>query len=196
VKSKCEPVLKEFGYEWPESLMCSKFHPENNHENLCNPGPSSDHYRGPVSSTPKRERDPPFPTDYKERFPSTIYGGDSSSSYPSVPVIRQNPNIPNHYNPASSNKPTKSPENQKEKDCIGPRKVWTKGTCYLKCSAASLDPSDANNNNNGGGISLFHSSEKSFARNYALLWAILSLSAAFIALTLSVCSPVIIDFFP
>nr|5CL1_C Chain C, Frizzled-4 [Homo sapiens]5CL1_D Chain D, Frizzled-4 [Homo sapiens] len=35
VKRRCEPVLKEFGFAWPESLNCSKFPPQNDHNHMC-----------------------------------------------------------------------------------------------------------------------------------------------------------------
>ncbi|CAG7820555.1 unnamed protein product [Allacma fusca] len=38
VRSKCEPVLVEFGFNWPASLDCNLFHPENNHMHMCIPG--------------------------------------------------------------------------------------------------------------------------------------------------------------
>lgn len=39
VRRKCQPVLIEFGFPWPEALNCSKFPPSNNHKHMCMPGP-------------------------------------------------------------------------------------------------------------------------------------------------------------
>jgi hypothetical protein len=82
---------------------------------------------------------------------------------------------------------SESLNNNGQSGCIGPRKIWARGSCWLKWSLDHLISSSAEDS-----ASLFHPSEQSFARNYALLWAVLSLSAASIALTLSVCSPVMI----
>ncbi|XP_007079122.3 frizzled-4 [Panthera pardus] len=42
VKRRCEPVLKEFGFAWPESLNCSKFPPQNDHNHMCMEGPGDE----------------------------------------------------------------------------------------------------------------------------------------------------------
>lgn len=39
VKSKCQPVLIEFGFPWPDALNCSQFPVENNEHHMCMPGP-------------------------------------------------------------------------------------------------------------------------------------------------------------
>ncbi|XP_071801085.1 frizzled-4-like [Asterias amurensis] len=39
VKNKCEPVLKEFGFMWPQSLNCSKFPPRNDERTMCMEAP-------------------------------------------------------------------------------------------------------------------------------------------------------------
>jgi frizzled protein 4 len=41
VRSKCLPVLEQFGYTWPVALNCSSFPPENNDMHMCMEGPSS-----------------------------------------------------------------------------------------------------------------------------------------------------------
>ncbi|KHJ45709.1 hypothetical protein D918_03921 [Trichuris suis] len=43
VRRCCEPMLRQFGFPWPASLNCSKFHPENNAQAMCMRGPSEDH---------------------------------------------------------------------------------------------------------------------------------------------------------
>eukprot|EP00061_Rhincodon_typus_P018954 g48355.t1 len=42
VKRRCEPVLKEFGFYWPETLNCSKFPPRNDHNYMCMEGPGDE----------------------------------------------------------------------------------------------------------------------------------------------------------
>ncbi|VDO96801.1 unnamed protein product [Soboliphyme baturini] len=39
VRRCCEPMLRQFGFPWPVSLNCSKFHPENNAQAMCMRGP-------------------------------------------------------------------------------------------------------------------------------------------------------------
>ncbi|KAK9888105.1 hypothetical protein WA026_000380 [Henosepilachna vigintioctopunctata] len=39
VRSRCYPVLKGFGFPWPDALNCSRFPVENNHEHMCMEGP-------------------------------------------------------------------------------------------------------------------------------------------------------------
>ncbi|XP_059502545.1 frizzled-4 isoform X3 [Stegostoma tigrinum] len=42
VKRRCEPVLKEFGFYWPDTLNCSKFPPRNDHNYMCMEGPGDE----------------------------------------------------------------------------------------------------------------------------------------------------------
>ncbi|KAG5675675.1 hypothetical protein PVAND_005561 [Polypedilum vanderplanki] len=39
VRARCHPVLTSFGFQWPNSLNCSRFPKDNNHENMCMEGP-------------------------------------------------------------------------------------------------------------------------------------------------------------
>lgn len=39
VKRKCQPVLQEFGFSWPDILNCTKFPPRNNQDHMCMDGP-------------------------------------------------------------------------------------------------------------------------------------------------------------
>ncbi|KAK5641721.1 hypothetical protein RI129_010268 [Pyrocoelia pectoralis] len=39
VRSRCYPVLEGFGFPWPDTLNCSRFPEENNHEHMCMEGP-------------------------------------------------------------------------------------------------------------------------------------------------------------
>uniref|UniRef100_A0A803XRN7 Frizzled-4 n=1 Tax=Meleagris gallopavo TaxID=9103 RepID=A0A803XRN7_MELGA len=48
VKRRCEPVLKEFGFAWPDSLNCSKFPPQNDHNHMCMEGPGDEEAAEPV----------------------------------------------------------------------------------------------------------------------------------------------------
>ncbi|GAB6028075.1 Frizzled-4 [Chamberlinius hualienensis] len=64
VRSRCQPVLQEFGYPWPPGLNCSKFPPENNQKHMCMDGPKEEssrggdtprtRYYGPGGRTPNR----------------------------------------------------------------------------------------------------------------------------------------------
>jgi len=254
VRGKCEPVLKEFGFVWPPSLECSKFVPENNHEHMCNPGPTQ-HYSGGSSSSrggdtfhssdygKSRGMDiysPPIYTDPNHHHqqvppPSTSHSGggriSDHSSRSRIPPQYQLPAV--SYNPSGiggirnsgggiSNTNNNEPRilspgrdgfggsstgksvtsvidglvggniNKSQKECTGPRKIWARGSCWLKCSLDHISSSSSSSSSADDLSSLFHPSEQTFARNYAVLWAVLSLSAASIALTLSVCSPVMI----
>lgn len=42
VRSRCQPVLQEFGFPWPAALDCSKFPAENNHQHMCMEGPGEE----------------------------------------------------------------------------------------------------------------------------------------------------------
>ncbi|XP_064488583.1 frizzled-4-like [Ornithodoros turicata] len=42
VRSRCQPVLQEFGFPWPAALNCSKFPPQNDHRHMCMDGPKPD----------------------------------------------------------------------------------------------------------------------------------------------------------
>ncbi|KAH9524999.1 Frizzled-4 [Bulinus truncatus] len=42
VRNRCQPILREFGYPWPQTLNCSKFPVANNHEHMCMEGPRDD----------------------------------------------------------------------------------------------------------------------------------------------------------
>lgn len=86
---------------------------------------------------------------------------------------------------------------QQNQQCFGPRKVWSKGSCWVKCPTIDVTEHAIAVNSllddkmqSKGLTSLFQPSEILFARNYVLLWASLSLTTAFLALMLSICSPV------
>ncbi|GMS98067.1 hypothetical protein PENTCL1PPCAC_20242, partial [Pristionchus entomophagus] len=58
VKSRCMPLLKDFGFPWPPALECSRFPLENNNEAMCMPGPSADDSSQPIPSREKlKEKD-------------------------------------------------------------------------------------------------------------------------------------------
>ena len=44
VRSRCEPLLQEFGFPWPPALNCTKFPMHNDHQYMCmeGPGPQGD----------------------------------------------------------------------------------------------------------------------------------------------------------
>ena len=54
VKRKCQPVLIDFGFPWPDTLNCSQFPPENNQKHMCMEGP-------PEVEEPKRKPRPEIP---------------------------------------------------------------------------------------------------------------------------------------
>ncbi|XP_070567443.1 frizzled-4-like [Ptychodera flava] len=58
VKSQCEPVLNEFGFQWPAALNCSKFPAKNDHDNMCMEGPERPTGNPPVGAIT------PHPPDY------------------------------------------------------------------------------------------------------------------------------------
>ncbi|KAL4232753.1 cerebellum vasculature morphogenesis [Mactra antiquata] len=50
VKSKCQPVLIEFGFPWPHALDCSQFPKDNNEKHMCMPGPEEVEDDKPVTN--------------------------------------------------------------------------------------------------------------------------------------------------
>ncbi|KAI1294652.1 Frizzled-4 [Halotydeus destructor] len=52
VRSRCAPVLLEFGFNWPDTLNCSKFPEENNHDHMCMEGPKESEPDVHVTETP------------------------------------------------------------------------------------------------------------------------------------------------
>ncbi|GBP28378.1 Frizzled-4 [Eumeta japonica] len=50
VRSRCYPVLHEFGFAWPPELECSLFPIENNHKHMCMEGPGERATGGGVMS--------------------------------------------------------------------------------------------------------------------------------------------------
>lgn len=53
VRTRCQPVLQEFGFPWPTGLNCSNFPQENNHKHMCmdGPDPTADEKNNPNPST-------------------------------------------------------------------------------------------------------------------------------------------------
>lgn len=224
VKSKCEPILKEFGFQWPPSLECSKFHPENNHQHMCNPGPVDNLHGHTTPVLPGRTPYQPYYSGGSSGGvpPVNHHGSSSQPNFPFAPPHYKNPTtisgvIPGMHHPINPNNGNSSPypfgvlipsggvnpNNNNEliershgeiNKCKGSRKIWTRNSCWIKCSAARVEDSSSrvapSSTDLDDSTSLFHPSEKIFARNYGVLWAIISLSAALIALTLSACSPV------
>lgn len=78
VRRRCQPVLQEFGFPWPEALNCSKFPERNDHQHMCMDGPGT-------------ENEPPFESDgYRTPQP----GGYN----PGVPSGPPNENCPHQRN--------------------------------------------------------------------------------------------------
>ena len=48
VRRRCQPVLQEFGFPWPEALNCSKFPVRNDHKHMCMDGPGGETEELPV----------------------------------------------------------------------------------------------------------------------------------------------------
>lgn len=70
VKRKCQPVLIDFGFPWPDALNCSQFPSENNEKHMCMPGPEEETlddtkfptmpgYRNSKYNNGKQDRQPP-----------------------------------------------------------------------------------------------------------------------------------------
>ncbi|KFM67990.1 Frizzled-4, partial [Stegodyphus mimosarum] len=54
VQELCEPVLLEFGFQWPPVLNCSQFPPTNNEKHMCMEGPEHEERK----HIPFRDRNP------------------------------------------------------------------------------------------------------------------------------------------
>nr|ANP39040.1 frizzled 4 [Eupentacta fraudatrix] len=62
VKEECEPILNEFGYQWPDALNCTQFPLENNEYTMCMEVPVSSN----TGDTGKDRDKPPKPGDKTE----------------------------------------------------------------------------------------------------------------------------------
>ena len=85
VKSRCQPVLQEFGFPWPQALNCSKFPPENNQIHMCMDGPGEES-KVPTNHKPKPSYTNGRPIDSRPKGkvyrPSFIPGSINSVSTP------------------------------------------------------------------------------------------------------------------
>lgn len=70
VKNKCQPVLEDFGFPWPDALNCSKFPEENKQDHMCMQGPEETVDKGskPRKGTPL----PGYPESKFNRSPSNV----------------------------------------------------------------------------------------------------------------------------
>ncbi|XP_013419788.1 frizzled-4-like [Lingula anatina] len=87
VRSRCKPVLEEFGFLWPAALNCSQFPPKNNQDHMCMDGP------GEQSSTEPRKPDQ-TQSDPNYNVPQVESGAPSGQWPPPIPQPtsgRQNP---------------------------------------------------------------------------------------------------------
>ncbi|EEC00899.1 frizzled-4 [Ixodes scapularis] len=70
VRTRCQPVLQEFGFPWPAALNCSKFPPQNNHRHMCMDGPApeeSERFRDGFRPKPPRLSRKPLPPPGADR---------------------------------------------------------------------------------------------------------------------------------
>ena len=218
VRRKCEPVLSEFGFKWPPPLDCSKFYPENNHQHMCIPGPMDPNHKmiGFGGSGPTFNRDTSIPsnTNPKDVSPIIFRGPppitQRGSSLPGSSVGHGDSTFPNIFNPGHQPFPKfpiptvntgvgnkrvlsvsrDSSPKLSSGECMGPRKFWTKGTCWIQCGGTSSSDSNDLDADMTVNSQVFKESEKAFARNYILPWAILSLSTSLMAFLFSLGSPV------
>ncbi|ESO99146.1 hypothetical protein LOTGIDRAFT_201339 [Lottia gigantea] len=65
VRSRCQPVLNEFGYPWPAALNCSKFPARNDQTHMCMDGPGDE-----IEDDLPYPRKPNVPNCEKFRNPS------------------------------------------------------------------------------------------------------------------------------
>ncbi|KAK6171258.1 hypothetical protein SNE40_019485 [Patella caerulea] len=64
VRSRCQPVLNEFGYPWPAALNCSKFPQRNDQTHMCMDGPGDEIEDDlPLTRKPHLSRGPQSSTD-------------------------------------------------------------------------------------------------------------------------------------
>lgn len=96
VRSRCEPVLVEFGFPWPSALNCSKFPPRNAENQMCMDGPGEE--TEPVGI--KHEHFPGVPEIPDVKIP-TQNPGDTRwrTRYPPVRITTKIPGlyIPHQY---------------------------------------------------------------------------------------------------
>lgn len=84
VKHKCQPVLIEFGFPWPDALNCSQFPPENNQDHMCMPGPDEEEIEAEKKMSPIFRHgsvDQGWPGDY---WPTEMPYRDKSTKPPKL----------------------------------------------------------------------------------------------------------------
>ena len=72
VKSRCQPVLSEFGFAWPAALNCSKFPAVNDHEHMC--------MEGPKESVPEWPQQPSPAVPNSHPINTNVFGGGVDES--------------------------------------------------------------------------------------------------------------------
>lgn len=165
VRDRCQPVLKEFGFQWPPALNCDNFPVANNAENMCIEGPGeSESLPPPVSSSP-----PSLIDDNDEYDPHHELTHDLSVNRKKIP------------NRPSSQGGDDLLRNGRRGHKVNPECVNLKQSheyFYVNRTATCVQKCDSD--------VLFSKENKAFAQNWLMFWSISCLVTTLLAIVVFV----------
>ena len=166
VRSRCEPVLVEFGFTWPASLDCNLFHPENNHLHMCipaSPEPTSRHHPGGHLSSSSSSSGQKLLPSSVDIIPHNSNHGYNPTLVP--PLHLPSPSVTKVIDGSVA----ANPQNNDHAEGYCGRKIYSRQQCWILCGKDS-----------NGASSLCTEKEKAFGKRYLFMWTLCSLLGSFI----------------